>query len=416
MMAIFPAINNASTVQTSLSQGWVKQCDQRGTLDIIWGCSTTLFLCLWVMLHLNVPAKTDGFWTLIFRKSRWLLFGALAPETLLLASAGQWASAKRSKVDMKALGHDQWSMAHGFYADSGGFVLQPPDYGPFPVTAKQVHYLVKGKYIKVPEISEKEILDKSKADQTTKTIACLQSGWFVTQCLARAIEHLPVSPLEITTCAIILCTATTYFFWLNKPLNVLTPTILNLDCGIAEVLTQERESAEKPFWNTPMDFAEPEIYTLDQWPRLSRLCGPYKKPLVRIPNDRNPQLFNVYHHAYLGLLVCCFSTISFIEWNFHFPTEQERLIWRICCVLAEASLFIHGVSERIAYWNTSHHIPLRYIEGYKVLWPWNLVFFVPGTLYFFARMLLVALAFSSLRSLPHGSYINVEWSNFVPHM
>lgn len=158
--------------------------------------------------------------------------------------------------------------------------------------------------MKVPDISEKEILDKSKADPTTKTIACLQSGWFVTQCIARGIEHLPVSPLEIITCAIILCTATTYFFWLYKPLNVLTPTIISLDCSIAEVLIQEREPAGKSFWNTPMDFAEPEIYTLDQWPRLSPLCGPYRRPLVRIPNDRNPQIFNVYHHAYLGLLVC----------------------------------------------------------------------------------------------------------------
>ena len=295
-------------------------------------------------------------------------------------------------------------------------MLQPPDYGTFPITAKQIHYLVKERYIKIPDISDKEIFDKSKADQTTKTIACLQSGWFVTQCIARAIEHLPISPLEITACAIILCTATTYFFWLYKPLNVLTPTILRLECNLAEVLIQARESAEKPFWNTPLDCAEPRIYALDEWPRLSRLCGPYGRPLVRIPNDRNPQLFNVYHHAYLGLLVCCFSTLSFVEWHFQFPSQQERLIWRTSCIVAEASLFVHEVTERIAYWNTSNHICLRYVEGYKVQWPWNLFFFIPGTVYFFARLILVALAFSSLRSLPDGCFLNVKWSNFVPHL
>ncbi|KAI4241889.1 MAG: hypothetical protein L6R40_004288 [Gallowayella cf. fulva] len=432
--------------------GWVGQCNQRGTIDILWNCLSTIFISLWVMLHLNVPAVHEGFWTSFFRKTRWLILGALAPETVLLASGGQWASAKRSLTDMRALGAKDWTLVHGFYADSGGFVLHTQDSSPFPVTAKQVHYLVKEKYLSLPDISEKEIFDKSKgehipssitspcqslfprlvsnaphlkevmliqtftqADQFTKTIACLQTGWFVTECIGRAIQKLPISPLELCTCAIILCTVAVYYFWLYKPLNVTTPTTLTVDCSIATILVRAGTDAEKPFWNTPLDFVEPTtVYTFGNWPSLAKRWGPYRKPFVRIPNDRNPQLYGVQQRIVYSLLVVFFSTISFAEWYFDFPSSAEKLIWRTACIAAEASLFVHAIAEAV-----SHHAPPHdylYIEGYKLHWPQNILFFAPGATYFAARMALIAVAFSSLRSLPAESYVNLQWTTFIPHL
>ena len=399
---------------TSLSDGWVGQCNQRGTVDIIWACYSTLFISLWVMLHLNVPASHDGFWTLLFRRLRWLLMGALAPETLLLSSGGQWTSARRSRTDMNALGQKDWTMAHGFYADSGGFVLQAPDFPPFPVSAKQVWYLVKEKYINAPELTEKEIFDKSKADLFTKTVACLQAAWFLTQCLARAIQRLSLSPLELATGAILLCTSTTYFFWLRKPLNVQTPTVLTTSYSISQILLRGGEAAEKPYWNTPLDFAEPRVYTFDQWPTLSSLCGPHKKPLDRVPNDRNPETLTFREWVGYGSILILFSTSSFLAWHFHFPTEKERLIWRTACIVAEASLFVHAILEAIAHWRHWHGF--FYVGGYKVGWPSSLLFFLPATTYFFARTLLLGVALSSLRSLPLDSFVNVQWSSFIPHI
>lgn len=106
------------------------------------------------MLHLNVPADDEGFCTSFLRKSLWLLLGATAPETLLLACVGQWASTERSMADMQALGYGagEWTLAHGLYADSGGFLLRTTDYTPFPVTAKQIRCLVKAKHVSIPKI------------------------------------------------------------------------------------------------------------------------------------------------------------------------------------------------------------------------------------------------------------------------
>ena len=367
------------------------------------------------MLHLNVPADHEGFWTSFFRKTRWLILGALAPETVLLASGGQWASAKRSLTDMKDLGCDQWTLVHGFYADSGGFRLKTFDHDPFPVTAKQIHYLVKEKYIRVPDISEKEIFDKSKADLFTKTIACLQTGWFVTECIARAIQRLLVSPLEQCTCAIILCTVAVYYFWLHKPLNVTTPTTIMADCGMATILQSAGTEAEKPFWYTPMDFAEPSnVYTFGNWPRLAKHFGAYRKPFTRIPNDRNPRLYGLSQRIAYSLLVVVFSTLSFAEWHFEFPSTVERVTWRTACIVAESSLLVRAIAEAC-----SHDVPPHdylYIEGYKLRWPINLVFFVPATTYFLARMALIAVAIAALRSLPPESYLDLQWTTFIPHI
>jgi len=114
------------------------------------------------MLHLNVPAATDSDLKLFLRRLRWFTVALLAPELVMLFAIGQWASVKRSVTDMADLGFKNWSIVHAFYADSGGFMLQARDSPPFPVTAKQIHYLVQKEYMHVPGITRKEIWDKSK--------------------------------------------------------------------------------------------------------------------------------------------------------------------------------------------------------------------------------------------------------------
>lgn len=85
-------------------------------MDIVWSCLSTLFICLWTMLHLNLPAPDDGRWAILWRKARWLLLGVLAPELPMLFAFAQWASAKRSVVDMHNLGftETEWTLVHAF--------------------------------------------------------------------------------------------------------------------------------------------------------------------------------------------------------------------------------------------------------------------------------------------------------------
>ena len=71
--------------------------------------------------------------------------------------------------------------------------------------------------------TEAEIKDKGKSDWLAKSLVLLQTSWFVMQCIARAIEHLPVTHLEIVTLAYAAMNFVIYVFWWNKPLNVNRP-------------------------------------------------------------------------------------------------------------------------------------------------------------------------------------------------
>ena len=235
---------NPIDTRSSGISGWVSQPEQRGSIDIIWSCLATLFVCVWVMIHLNVPAHNDSNWTLFVRRSRWLLLAILAPELVMLFASGQWASAKQSVSEMKALGFESWSMVHAFYADSGGFVLQARDSTPFPITAKQVQYLVVSKYMPLPAITRAEIWDKSKADRFAKYVACLQAGWLVLQVVARAVQHLPITLLELSTVALITCTAATFYFWFC--------TFLTLSIWATSRLTYHREAPQCRDTNNPL--------------------------------------------------------------------------------------------------------------------------------------------------------------------
>ena len=395
--------------------GWVSQPNQRGTLDIIWSCVVTLGICVWAMLHLNVPAESDSQITLFLRRARWMVLAILAPELVLLYAGGQWTSAKRSVAAMQELGYGRWTMVHAFYADSGGFLLHAEDTIAFPVTAKQIHYLVQKGHLAMPKVTKKEIWDKSKADRLAKTIAASQAAWLAAQVIARGMQHLPITLIELSTVALITCTGATAFFWFQKPLGVETPTGLYLDTTIAQVLKLAGDEAKAPFADTPMDFIESRIYTSSQMP-LRQYWGVQERPLPRIPNDRDPRLHNLNMILIVSIPTAAFSLLHLIGWHFDFPTEAELLLWRWTCVSMTILLGTYCATEAASiiaegYTTTG----LTTLKGYKLRWPTNTLFFVPGFLYMCARMIVLVEIVISLRLLPVGCFETVQWTQLIPH-
>ena len=407
--------SNPLRIRDRVLRGWEDSPNQRGTLDIIWSCITTLAICCWVMLHLNVPAKTDTYWTLVLRRSRWLMFALLSPELVMLFACGQWASAQRSVADMHSSGYKSWTIVHAFYADMGGFLLHPPDCTSFPITAKQLHYLIQQRYLSIPKITKKEIWDKSKADVFAKTIAGFQTAWLVAQVIARGIQHLAVTPLELSTVALITCTGAALFFWFNKPLNVETPTNLELEFSIAEILVRAGDAAKAPFHDTPLDFIEPNLYTSSQMPFAS-CWGVQERPLPRVPNDRDSRLHNLRIVCILAVPTASFSLLHLIGWNFAFPSREEQMLWRWTCISMGIILGTGCLAEALSIvadgYTTS---ALTNLGGYKLRWPSNLLFFIPGFLYMSARLIVIVEIIISLRLLPPGCFEVVQWSQHLPH-
>lgn len=84
-------------------------------------------------------------------------------------------------------------------------------------------HLLASNQINYPRISEHEIQDRSKGDAFAKTVASLQTFWFVAQIIGRGIQHLPVTELEIVTLGYAVLNGVVYFLWWYKPLNVACP-------------------------------------------------------------------------------------------------------------------------------------------------------------------------------------------------
>lgn len=94
------------------------------------------------------------------------------------------------------------------------------------------------------EITAKIILDKSKGDSLTKGFVVIQTTWFVLQCIARGVKHLPITELEVVTLAFAALNLVTFAFWWNKPLNVRCPIIVDGEDGDEEVRVQGERAGE----------------------------------------------------------------------------------------------------------------------------------------------------------------------------
>ena len=131
----------------------------------------------------------------------------------------------------------QWSVTHGFFMIMGGFHLfehrseetsnddrsisREDDKALDPLQAKDLVQCDGYESFIMP--TEAEIMDRGKSDWLAKSLVLLQTSWFVMQCIAHAIKHLPVTHLEIVMLVYAAMNFVIYIFWWNKPLNVNWP-------------------------------------------------------------------------------------------------------------------------------------------------------------------------------------------------
>lgn len=127
-------------------------------------------------------------------------------------------------------------MRHAFFADIAGIELNAKQSTPFRVNAKHLHWLVVNQYIEFPEITLEEIQDKSKQDTVAKVITIVQICYVIIQVIARAVEHLTITTLELFTLAVVLCSAAISWCWLHKPVDVQVPIKIVMDTTIDRVL------------------------------------------------------------------------------------------------------------------------------------------------------------------------------------
>ena len=255
--------------------------------------------------------------------------------------------------------------------------------------------------------TEAEIKDRGKSDWLAKSLVLLQTSWFVMQCIARAIEHLPITHLEIVTLAYAAMNFVIYVFWWNKPLNVDRPVRVFRKSDVEGSISEGwrfTSGVNRNGLNTILDFItgnRDEYVTLSREDRVPRFWANSAK------NDNITADLIV-----LGVGVC-FGVIHCIAWHISFPTHAELSIWRISTAAMTVVPFYIPLTlllaKRLAYMD---FYTASDIIGFITF----LSIFPALILYIVARVFTLALAFTSLRELPHGAFDTVHWTTFIPHV
>lgn len=469
--------NSSSTpAQPEKRQGWTSQPRTRGTIDILWECLFTMFLCSWAILCMNVPPQGERTIYRWRRKFYLTCLTLLAPEWTLQVAVGQWLHARRSVRKFKAADIGWWTMKHGFFANMGGFMLQAKDFSndpkgerniawkSFPINSDQLLYLIKHGYIEPPKITKKGITEKDKIDGAIRFLTLLQIGWFLLNVSGRAVSGLTITCLELTTGAFIYCAVGITLCWIHKPADIVLPEVIATDTYIQEILCDAADRANEPYLRTPLDFVDYEEWPLSlffqhcvQILRYMHLpMGQRIVPRMSIENTfMLPMPSTIFPHLLIVSLV--YVGLFFSAWNWSFPTRTELVLWRLAIVASAVVLPVFWV---MIEWTWRWYPALRKFFGWhdhdrwkmneaprRRYWPGHgrlarrtrsafascknnlpsrnkkfdiplkaiLMLYVLGPIYCSARAYIFIADFVELRSLPRSSYTNVDWASLIPH-
>jgi hypothetical protein len=298
--------------------------------------------------------------------------------------------------------------------------------------ARQLYYARKWGLIDLPNISEEELGDKSKADALVKSIALLEITWLVIGLVARRARGHPSTQLEIMTLAFSACSFITYCLLICKPKDVAVPIIIGAKRypKPSEVLTLAN------FGPTPwFDAILFEKWTTGRtkfWmPNTACHYLEYRSKWLKIQSR--------YGVIWIGSAVgtSILGGLHAVAWESTFPTRAEKLGWRYASVLTVAIPWAYLVLGNFVFGtliffatradhkdgksNVSHigfrteSNPFSYISAIVMRFPYYVRSFINSyyatlsifaiAVYTAARIFLLVEAFRSLGFLPSMAYI-----------
>ncbi|KAF5357695.1 hypothetical protein D9758_007404 [Tetrapyrgos nigripes] len=338
--------------------------DCRKLFDIIWGYVVTIFACTWISVHPNVPPHCEGT-SIALRRCFLMVVAVIAPEMMAGFALRQFIRAKKYSKEYAL------SLTHGFFISMGGFVTRQ---GHHPIVEPE--QFTEEILADIRATKAQDIEDKSKGDAVSKGLALVQTSWFLVQILTRAIQHLPITGLEISTVAF---------------------AVPNLSIMIGP--GPEEYEIPETFWRAAPNDPEESTSVPTSW------AGTVKW------GQTDFVIFVVG-----SMVACLFGAIHCFSWNFSFPTSTEQMMWRISAafVALSPSVFPPVLA--------AHHMldgrdwqSLR--KGLLCIVLFVAIIFVIGSLFYVAcRLILLTIAFTTLRSLSQDAYRGIGWTNYLPHM
>ncbi|KAH8807781.1 hypothetical protein F5884DRAFT_857348 [Xylogone sp. PMI_703] len=415
--------------------GFVQDPNGRGTLSILLSCLAVLLLNTWTVLHVNIPPHSTPFRNYL-HKIKWWVVALICPDGLAVSSCEQWRNARSSVEALKKI-YPWWTMTHGFYAEMGGYrvMSEGGDTHKYIFRVKELIWLTQKGILSIPEIPLEELHDRSNADWLAKTIALVQSIWFMMQICARINQHLPITTLELATVAFIGCTGLMYFFWWHKPMDLETftpipdPGITSTHlCDLARSICLLHEVSEwyRPppkeahdhgwdwFWfEKPMVLSRLEVISAgDQVPSDLRVIlkdnftaharvTSWFMPAV---NESHSSEWGPWDHVCVFTIGTLFNGIHLAAWKFHFPSDTESLLWKISVCSMLGVIYLWVPMAGLTWW-----LPNRSRTK-------SIPYWIATWCYALARMYLLVEVFFGMRALEPKVFLSVNWTQYVPHV
>ncbi|KAI0059813.1 hypothetical protein BV25DRAFT_1025789 [Artomyces pyxidatus] len=289
----------------------------------------------------------------------------------------------------------------------GGFHYYKDGEPRHPLSRHDVVQLVRRGDLVPP--TDEEIRNWSQGDGLSKTIAVVQTLWFVIQAIARRIEGLPITQLEIMTLAYATITVAVYLAWWDKPQNVGGPVRVAV-----KELPEPAPVEKRKYWATHIFYVvagmQDTLVDLRHKRHVPTFYGggTYIKPPLVGGSGYN----HISADAIALVFAMVFGAVHCAVWQYPFPSVAERHIWRVsslAIVALPAAMLVPVLVMLIMMWN-SVQIPDFVPHG---LFPF--LFNLCSLPYITVRLQLIAISFSTLRSLHLDAYRAVQWTLRIPH-
>ncbi|KAJ6460921.1 hypothetical protein C8R45DRAFT_1179533, partial [Mycena sanguinolenta] len=109
-----------------------------------------------------------------------------------------------------------------------------------------------------------------------------------------------------------------------------------------------------------------------------------------------------------------FGIIQCAAWKAHFPSTDERLLWRSCSLVVASVPLVLAVSMTLTL--LVKKLIFHEYSTFKEIFGITVNVNGPADLvYVVARLILITLAFTTLRALPPAAFVDVNWTTYVPH-
>ncbi|KAJ5212985.1 hypothetical protein N7449_000154 [Penicillium cf. viridicatum] len=242
------------------------------------------------------------------------------------------------------------------------------------------------------EFRDQDIDDRAKADPFAKAFAILQSTWFLCNIIARWASNLPVSPIELSTVAYVVCGVLVYAAHWHKPKNMSTSIKIYLRYTRATLPAEIHRLTE----SHPTGWVHLRARVKDEgWLSERSLADQAAQNYLKAGTVG---AYTVQFYTFVATLFCA---IHIAAWKFDFPSYAER----IACTGSSMVVYARFLD--------SHNRLPSFMRGFTC--PASILFristiiaLVSFYLYVIARLGMTGLVFSSLRALPVGSYTTTE--------